>query len=1070
MEVNDYLPTRTRVLSSEIEGKIEPEIIYEALDLDLDYLDEDIELIIKLKEDNKLDVLFKFLFIKQCNKLNEILPGLFEKTEDYKELLLDISFINENGIIRKLVDEISEKEFIGQVEIIGWLYQYYITDLNILVYDGSFKKKKISKELLPFATQIFTPDWVVKYMVDNSLGKLFMENDLNLKGELTYYIESNYNNSIELNVEDIKIIDPCMGSGHILIYVFELLMKIYESRGFSSNDAVISILKNNLYGLDIDNRAYQLAYFAIMMKAREYSRRIFNEDLDISLHSILESNSIHSNFINLLINYYPTVRTDLEYLINIFKDAKEYGSILKIKSLDFNQLDKMIIQIENDLNINLTLFNYRKDVILLKKLIQQAKILSLKYDVVVTNPPYLNSSRFNSKLSNYIKEYYNDVKADLSMVMYKKAIDDFSKPNGYISFITTTSWMYLTKFEKFRKRILKSVEFESLVDFGSELFEGKVGHNLIVAWVNKNIKPTNNFKSVAIRLSNYNYSNRGMKKTEFFNEINKFYFNQMEFSNIPGSPIAYWISDNFIDNYNKFECLDELMDIKQGLATGNNQQFLRYWFEVEFDKIGFNYHSIKEFHDSLKRYAPYNKGGEFKKWYGNCEFVIKFDKENYDILSNQGNHLPSRKYYFNDGITWTLVSSKSSFAARISNEGFVFDVGGSSGFTNQNIYPFLGFLCSNVAYEYLSVLNPTINVQVGDLKKLPFSKEIINKELISLVEENVNLSKKNWDLFEVSWNFNKHPFLEYDLNYLNDIFRKYEKDLNNDFSLIKSNEESINKLIIGVYNLPEIPYSVDDKDITLKLSNYESDIKSFISYAVGCMFGRYSLDNVGLQFAGGKFNLENYKKFIPDDDNIIPVLDAEYFEDDIVGRFAEFVKVCFGEEMLEENLNFIAGALNKKGKTSREIIRNYFLTDFFKNHVQTYKKCPIYWQFDSGKQNAFKCLIYMHRYEPDLVARVRTDYLHKTQKAIELNLAHCDNIIANSSNKSEISKATKDKSKYIKQLDEIKVYDEALRHMATQNIEIDLDEGVKVNYAKFQSIEISKEGEKTKKINLLKKI
>jgi hypothetical protein len=1081
MEVNDYLPTRTRVLSSETEGKIEPDIITEVFNLDLNYSDDDKQLIIKLQDENELDDLFKFLFIKQCNKLNELLPSLFEKTDDYLELLLNISFTNEEGIVRQLISTIPEKDFENQVEIIGWLYQFYNSELKDETFTNLKKGKKISKDRIPAATQLFTPDWIVKYMVENSVGRLWLEshpND-NLKSGWKYYVdEAIQNHDVELELievkkqsgilkpEDIKVIDPCMGSGHILVYVFDVLMQIYVSEGYMEREAAELILKHNIHGLDIDDRAYQLAYFAVMMKARQYYKNIFSKNITPLVYSIQESNYISDNLCNELISIDNSIKDDLLYLVSVFHNAKEYGSILNVNNFDFDKIFKTVSKFEKKGTLINEVYTY--ELILLKKILYQALLLSNKYDSVITNPPYMSNRGMEPELHSFLKKNYPNSKSDFSTVFLEKSFD-LSKKYGFVAMINIPVWMFISSYEKLRSNLIHKKRFINMLHLGRGIFGSDFGttsfvmNNYFIKGYNSTYRQLYTDKGAVDSIS---------KKENWFFEkdFNKFIINQDQFINIPGSPIAYWISNNFIDNYNKFQCLDELMDIKQGLATGNNKEFLRYWFEVEFNKIGFNYHSIDEFHNSLKRYAPYNKGGEFKKWYGNCEFVIKFDKENYDILANQGNHLPSRQYYFNDGITWTLVSSKSSFAARISNEGFVFDVGGSSGFTNQNIYPFLGFLCSNIAYEYLSVLNPTINVQVGDLKNLPFSKQIINDDIIKLVEENVNISKRNWDLFEVSWNFKSHPFLESNFTNLEDIFSEYKNKLNDDFLLIKNNEELINKMIIDFYNMSEVSYNVEDKDITLKLSDYETDIKSFISYAVGCMFGRYSLEYDGLKFAGGKFNLNDYNKFKPDNDNIIPVLDTEYFSDDIVGKFVEFVAVCFGEERKEENLNFIANALKKKGKTSREIIRNYLVDDFFKDHVQTYKKCPIYWQFDSGKQNAFKCLIYMHRYDPSIVARVRTDYLHKTQKAIEQNLTHCDNIIANSSNKSEISKATKDKTKYIKQLDEIKVYDEALRHMATQNIEIDLDDGVKVNYAKFQNIEVSIEGEKPKKINLLKKI
>ena len=550
----------------------------------------------------------------------------------------------------------------------------------------------------------------------------------------------------------------------------------------------------------------------------------------------------------------------------------------------------------------------------------------------------------------------------------------------------------------------------------------------------------------------------------------RYQINSNIFSNIPRNPIAFWIDENLVKSFES-KNLNTFSSIKQGLATADNNRFLRLWYEVNFNKIGFNLHSCDESKDSGLKWFPFNKGGSFRKWYGNHEYVLNFENNGYELINFEKSNFSNPKYQFKESLSWSRISnSKISF--RDYSSGFLFDSAACSIFLNQSVnkYYILGLLNSNVTQYMLGFIAPTLNYQAGDIALVPvIFSEKYEKKIEELVLTNVKIANDDWDNYETSWNFKKHPLVDNSFKMLEDSFNNYAHIKEDMFNELKDNEISLNKIFNEIYSV-KLDTSVENIHISLTKPEYEKDIKSFISYAIGCIFGRYSIQENGIVFAGGKFDLNNYNDFIPDDDNIIPVLDTEYFDDDIVGRLVEFVKVCFGAETLEDNLDFIAGALKKKGKTSREIIRNYFLTDFFKDHVKTYKKRPIYWQFDSGKQNAFKCLIYMHRYEPDIIARVRTDYLHKTQKAIEQNLAHCDNIIANSSNKSEVSKATKDKSKYIKQLDEIRTYDEVLGHMANQHVEIDLDDGVKINYAKFQNIEISKQGEKTKKINLLKRI
>ena len=513
--------------------------------------------------------------------------------------------------------------------------------------------------------------------------------------------------------------------------------------------------------------------------------------------------------------------------------------------------------------------------------------------------------------------------------------------------------------------------------------------------------------------------------------------------------------------------IESIADVKQGLATADNKRFLRYWYEVNNNKISFSTKTCKESKDNGYKWFPYNKGGSFRKWWGNQIYVINWKNDGYEIKNFKKSVIRNAQFYFKESISWSRISN-SIISFRYFKEGFLFDSATCSIFlkNNYNKYYILGLLNSDIIQKILKFIAPTLSYQAGDIGVLPVVFDDDKEDLIeNLVKNNILISKDDWDSYETSWNFSNPPLLKYEDNLIENNFKKWTIYKKEQFNKLKSNEIKLNKIFANIYDV-DVDCDVEDKYVSVSLADYESDIKSFVSYAVGCMLGRYSLDDEGIVFAGGEFDLNRYHKFIPDDDNIIPILDTEYFEDDIVGRFVEFVKVCFGEETLEENLDFIAGALNKKGKTSREIIRNYFLKDFFKDHVKTYNKHPIYWQFDSGKKDGFKCLIYMHRYEPGLVARIRTDYLHKTEKAIEENITNCNNTIENSTIKSEINKANTLKNKLIKQLEEIKQYDEVLAHIANQKIEINLDDGVKVNYAKFQNIKLSK----NKKTNLLKKI
>lgn len=1081
MEVNDYLPNRVRVLSSVTEGKIEPEIVTEAPNVDLNLTNEEIKHIYQLKNDNKLDELFKLLFIKQCNKLNEILPELFEKTLDYTELLLSISFTNDDGVVRQLIDNISEEDFMDQVEIIGWLYQYYNTELKDDTFKQLKKRVKISKERIPAATQLFTPNWIVRYMVENSLGRLWLEGhpDSPIKENWKYYFDEAEQepevqielvkikeNSKKLKPEDIKIIDPAMGSGHILVYAFDVLMQIYKSVGYSENDASVSILENNLYGLDIDDRAYQLAYFAMMMKGRSYNRRILNKNIDPQICAIQESNRISVELIDFVAEGNLEVRNDLLYIKETFKNSKEYGSILNLRKINLKSVLRRFFEIKEKKCSDFISIKFQEEANnILNALLKQQVILSNKYQIVVTNPPYMGNKSINKGLSKYLKTYFPNCKNDLFAVFIEKCLKMLMK-NGYLGMITQHSFMFLTTYEKLRKEIL-SKNIVNMLHLGARAFE-EIGGEVVqtASFIIKN-NFINNYKSSYSDLLNYKSEEK--KKLAFLKKNNIYITNQNDFFKIPGEPIAYWVSEKIFKAFETGTPLGKLIPVKKGMDTGNNAKYLRFWYEVNYLKTIMYSKNFK--------WVSYNKGGSYRKWYGNNEYIINWENDGEELKNSKAN-IRSKDLYFKPSITWSaLTTGNPSFRFSVGNT--IFDSAGSSMFPDdeKDMMYYLALMNSKITQKLLFVINPTLNYGAGSVSKLPI---IQNKgdisTIIDLSKKNINICKEDWDLSEISWDFSRHPLLKDDFVKIKDSYN-YLKDQNNSLiKQIKQNEEVLNQIFIDIYNLSgEISPDLDELEISIPKIELNFIIKSFISFAIGCMFGRYSLDEEGLVYAGGQWDLSKYSKFIPDNDNIIPILDTEYFEDDIVGKFVEFVKITFGVDTLEENIDFIASALEKKGDTSREIIRNYLLNDFFINHCNLYSsrntgKRPIYWQFDSGKNNGFKALIYMHRYEPDIVARVRTDYLHKTQKKIDAAIAHNDRIIESTTTAQEKSNAVKTKNKLIKQMEEIRKYDEALAHIANQKIEIDLDDGVKVNYAKFQGVEVSKKGKKTIKIDLLKKI
>jgi len=1086
MEVNDYLPTRVRVLSSEKEGKTEPDIVTQAPDVDLDLTAEEKEHIIelKLKSNSKSqDELFRFLFIKQCNKLHEVLPELFEKTSDYTELLLDISYTNKEEIVYRLVDDkdkIAESDFnissiyengkkTGQVEIIGWLYQYYISEKHdqiVNIYKGTVKKEDI-----PAATQLFTTDWVVRYMVDNSLGRYWIERnpDSKLAEKLQYFVtpKDGHIEYVDEKVDptELTFFDPCMGSGHILVYAFDVLMEIYRECGYSDPDAALNIVQFNLFGLDIDRRAHQLTYFAVMMKARSYNRRALTQGVFNNVAAIEESNMIEKFECDGITDDKEQDKIG-EYLVKAFLHAREIGSLQTIDANDYNSFAEYLHNISMK-NIQLTMFSTKwiQDTYpLILNLTKQASILSRKYCVVCTNPPYMN--KLEGHLKKFVVDKYKEYSGDLfSVFMYRNF--DFCIKDGYSAFMTPFTWMFIKLYEKLREYVIKNKAISSLIQMEYSAFEEATVP--ICSFVLKNGKK--NETSCCIKLSSFKGGMEIQRKKvlEALSQAECEYFyeaDQENFLMIPGQPIAYWVSKKIVEMFKNPLFYDYTVSDGQN-KTGNNAKYVRYFWEVNNQCIG------KE-----RKWLFYAKGGGYRKWVGNLIDVVDWSE-------------PTRQFYRKDlvcriipeylwyekGITWGLItSSLPSF--RVLPEEATFDVGGSSIFFEDysNYNYFLGLLNSKVFLEVVKIMNPTLNFQVKDIRSMPIiikQEEKINK----IVEEVVKISRKDWNSFENSWDYRRHPLVESlscDYNnkvLIEDKYKTWVKECDERFMQLKNSEEELNELFIENYELgDELTPQVEEKNVTVRKADLEREIISLISYAVGCILGRYSLDNEGIVYAGGEWIANKYSIFIPDADNIIPITDEEYFEDDILGLFCNWLTQVYGAETLEENLDYIAKALGNKGDSSREIIRNYFLKDFFADHCKAYQKRPIYWLFDSGKENGFKALIYLHRYNADTVGRVRTDYLHKEQAYVEAALSSAEYVIDNSSSASEKSKATKAVSKYTKQLAEMKIYDEAIAHIANQRIELDLDDGVKVNYEKFQGIEVSREGQKSLKVDLLAKI
>ena len=1134
MEIRDYLPLTKdnqslgiRVLSSK-DNTPDPEILkFTNLtnpDLDIDFKKEKY---VELKNDNDK---FKYVLLLVCKKLGKVIPQVFDGVTDYIDILIPDNLLNDTGFINKIVKEVPEDNF-NEVEIIGWLYQYYNQTEKDRVISA---KKAYKKNEIPYATQLFTPDWIVKYMVENSLGRYYVEH--NGDGELyvsddlypsdnlfpsspitenwKYFIKDNIkkeNNRV--SPTDIKCIDPCCGSGHILVYMFDVLYQIYESEGYNKGDVAELILKNNLYGLDIDDRAGQLSVLSVLLKAREYDKNIFNKDVvkNLNVMGIQESSNIDSLVQN--VDLSADSRKLVDYLNTTFKEAKEIGSLLIVENNDYSQLIK---ELEKDN----TIFSLELETKVIT-LIRQANILSSKYDIVVTNPPYMNSKLMTEKLKKYININYEKFKGDLFATFLIKCIN-ISKQNGNLGFMTPYVWMFISTYEELREYILKQTSITSLIQLEYSAFQEATVPICSLTLTKQN----NNLCGCFFRLSEYT-GGMDVQKREFINSLisknNMYLRTKEEFSDIPGYVIGYWISKQYYEIF-KNKSISNFLEVKQGTSTGNNDLFLRIWSEVENNKI--NFHCDGK--DFKYKWYPATKGGDYRKWYGNNEYLVDWQDNGKNIKKNSGSAIRNPQINFKEGLTWTGISSKS-LGIRYCPPGFVYLISGKGivGSKQKLIYV-LAFCCSKVAQEILKITSPTLSFEVGYIANLPL---IIKNEnfdnIYKITKENIRFSKKDWDSFETSWDFEKHPLIE-EANWTpqkitneecngfmvcdnmeesyNHLVRTCEEKFNN----LKKNEEELNKIFIDIYGLQdELKPEESDRDVTIhKIFDSKEDIpeemknsqyaltkldviKSFISYAVGCMFGRYSLDKDGLIFAGGDFDkifekypgqtlvddngqplpgnqggwagvsLADYKyirydnkdiklSYSPDLDNIIPITDNKYFEDDIVEKFVKFVEVVYGKGTLEENLDFIANTLGKRtAETSRDTIRRYFLNDFYADHLKTYQKRPIYWLFDSGKKNGFKALIYMHRYNDQTVSKIRLDYLHKMQQTYATELKDVEYKLSNDLSLSDKKELTKKQADLNAKLQETNEYDEKIAHIADQRISIDLDDGVAVNYAKF---------------------
>lgn len=1050
MEVNGYLPSRVRVFTDE-ENTFKPQILTEAINMELDGLD--MEKVYALKNANDDDALFKYMIIVQCNALSSILPGMFQHISDFTELLFPDNLLREGSVIEQMVTMIAEEDWTDQVQIIGWLYQYYNTEPKDKVFADLKKNIKISKENIPAATQLFTPDWIVRYMVENSLGRLWLEGHPNdeLKASWKYYLdEAEQEPEVQVQLseiqkeyatlkpEDILAIDPCQGSGHILAYMFDVLIQIYEAYGYTAREAASSIVAHNIWGLDIDGRAAQLAYFSVMMKARQYDRRFFSRGIQPHVYAIVESNGLDPYCIEYFVNDKPELKMAMDILVRELHDAKEYGSILSVTQVDFPALFNRFEEIKNESNPNVYSYQVLETVL---PFVELAKAMAQKYSVVITNPPYMGSGNMAATLSEYVKVNYPDSKNDMSTVFMEKTIS-MCDTNGLMAMINIPVWMFLSSYERLRKKIFNCNTILNMVHPGRGIFGSDFGTTSFV------ISKTRIKRFIAVyrRL----FEKQGdvetpeVREMAFLSGKGESRVAQESYSKLPGAPIAYWVGEKFLDSFGK-ETIGTSYFSGGRNKTHNNEKYLRVWWEIS-DRV---------------KWQPYDKGGDFRRWYGNYNYVVDWsDSAKNDYASHGG--LYNQMFAGKEGISWTnITAAKTSF--RVKEPSHHYDSCSSVIYNDRfelDLYV-LGLLNSNIASFCFDVLNPTIHVQPRDVMNLPFIDDKGKRPIIEkLVRECIDISIHDWDSSELSIDFKRHPLVPILVNgrkvRLSELFTKWTQECDIAYQRIKRNEETLNKLFLEIYGLgDEVSSEVRDKDISLLRPNLESSIKSLISYAVGCMFGRYSLDWTGIAYEGGVWEENRYITFQPDLDGILPICDDEYFSDDIVGRFVDFIKCVYGDSTLEENLLFIAKALGGKG-SPRDVLRSYFLDEFYLDHCNTYSvtgsgKRPIYWLFDSGKKNGFKCLIYMHRYQPDTIARIRTDYVHEQQSRYRTAIADLESRIANAGTGERV-KLSKQLTKLQEQAEELRVYEEKIHHLADQMIRIDLDDGVKHNYAIFQDV------------------
>ena len=1063
MEVHDYFPHGFHVLTSR-DGSYEPEILSN-LPYVLSELSLEEDVIRSLRDQNKTEELYRYVLVKQCSALSKIIPDIFDVREPYLELLLPNNLLSQDSVIRK-IELIPEEDFMNDIEVVGWLYQFY----NSVKKDEVFASKEtITKDTLPAVTQLFTPDWIVRYMADNSVGRLWLESypDSSLKQSLKYYVEDakqdeetqkkldeiKYKN---VNPEEIKIIEPCCGSGHILVYVFDLLLNMYLEQGYNKRDIPALILKNNLYGLDVDKRAAQLAKFSLVMKARSIDNRFFNEDRFVNPRVF----EIKDSQLLIALNYKDAMKSLhfsaesiklAEYLVDIFEYGKVIGSLLKVVPKDYTPLTEDIKRCKEVESPGIFEQDfYDKGLKRLRYLARVARVLARKYDVMITNPPYIGISTLETPAKNYAYKYYPNSKTDMFAMFMETS---FVKNNGFRSMINMQGWMFLSSYEELRKTIVLNSTILSMIHLGAHAFDTIGGE--VVSTVSFVIRQSKNqaFVGKYIRLTGIDSSFE--KETNLFNEQLTYKVQQNNFRDFPGYQIAYWTSEQvrqafLLDKMDKYYFSDGRN------ITGDNNKYLRYHWEVDINKIG-----------KGKKWLNYVKGGSYRKWFGNIVDVVNWSKEARDFYhKNSSSRIIAEYLWYKEGVTWNLIASGNG-CFRLMTGDNTFDMGGPSVFPKDKtvdlIYT-IAYLNSNVVSLLNSVVNQTINYQVEHILSTPIIfDDDIKVTVDTLANENISIAKKDWDDNEYSNDFDKACLLKYKNARIEDSFLEYQKECQIRFNIVKNNEIEINKLFINLFGLSnELKPDVPDSRITISIPSVENTIKQLISYYIGVLMGRYSLNKDGVSFAGGPFDINDFDKYV-DEDGILPIYQFIGINDGLTQSICELIKKTFGDTYYRENLDYIAEALGRKAEEgAEEAINRYLNNDFYKDHLKVYQNRPIYWMFSSGKVGAFKCLVYLHRYDKNTLAKINAKYFLPRTAMYKAEGER----LADQFKRADIAQKKKIDNQ-LKQIEtaqeELQIYGQVLDHMANQFIDIDLDDGVKVNYVKFQGVSIVVNGATVKK-------